>query len=1138
MHSHRVYRPFHVNPSFERRPDERRAALWVGPPFFPTQWRYPGFSSFERLHSGCSRGCKAWPPNGPGGVRFAYPTLRFVCYTVYKYSLWYIPMPAPSYAELHCLSNFTFLRGASHPEELVAQAHHLGYRALALTDECSLAGVVRAHLKAVQLGLPLLIGSELHLDDGLRLVLLATDRDAYGNLSELISRGRRAAAKGSYHLHREDVLQGACGCLLLWLPGRDRLPQEARWLAEHFAGRAWIGVERQLAHGSTARLQSLQRLGRRFGLPLTAAGNVHMHTRGRRALQDTLTAIRLGVRLQDAGFALHGNGEHHLRSRAALARLYPPGLLEETLRISERCRFSLDELRYEYPAELVPDGVSPAARLRSLTEAGMRERWPGGVPDRVREQVEHELALIAELRYEPYFLTVHDIVRFARSRGILCQGRGSAANSAVCYCLGITAVDPAHSNMLFERFVSRERNEPPDIDVDFEHQRREEVIQYIYEKYGRERAALAATVIHYKPRSAVRDVGKALGLEPDQVERLTGAIQWWDGRDIDAQRLQEAGLPPDSPVIRRLLDLSGQLIGFPRHLSQHVGGFVIAAGSLQRLVPVENAAMPERTVIQWDKDDLDALGLLKVDCLALGMLSAIRRCFDLIRRQHGIALDMHSLPAGDPAVYDMISRADTVGVFQVESRAQMSMLPRLRPACFYDLVIEVAIVRPGPIRGDMVHPYLRRRQGLERVSYPSEAVRGVLERTLGVPIFQEQVIQLAMVAAGFSPGEADELRRCMASWRRHGRLMAFEQRLVDGMRERGYSETFARRLFRQILGFGEYGFPESHAASFALLVYVSAWLKHHHPSAFTCALLNSQPMGFYSPRQLIDDLRRHGGEVRPVDVCRSAWDCTLENNRVFSAKAQSKKHEKTPLRLCGEKTGSPALRLGLRLVKGLSRSGAERLLAVRDRRPFADVDDLARRARLSRRDMEALAAAGALASLAGHRHRARWACAAVDRLPPLLADAGPTEAIPLLKAPTEGEDLIADHGSLGLSLGRHPLALLRSRLQRLALLDAARLRSCPHGRQVRTAGLVTGRQRPGSASGTIFVTLEDETGITQVIVWPQLAQRQRATLLNARLLAVEGELQREGEVLHLIARRLEDHSHLLGTLPVKSRDFH
>ena len=684
------------------------------------------------------------------------------------------------------------------------------------------------------------------------------------------------------------------------------------------------------------------------------------------------------------------------------------------------------------------------------------------------------MALIAELSYEPYFLTVYDIVAFARSKDILCQGRGSAANSAVCYALGITEVDPSRMSVLFERFISRERNEPPDIDVDFEHQRREEVMQYVYAKYGRERAALAATLITYRPKSAVRDVGKALGLDLAQVERLTGVFAWWDGRKIDPMRIREAGFDPDNPLIARLVALAGELQRFPRHLSQHVGGFVIARDLLERMVPVENAAMADRTVIQWDKDDLDALGLLKVDCLALGMLSAIRRALAMVSQHRGREIRMQDIPAEDPEVYAMCQRADTIGVFQIESRAQQSMLPRLKPACFYDLVVEVAIVRPGPIQGGMVHPYLKRRQGLEPVTYPSAAVKGVLERTLGIPIFQEQVMQLAIVAAGFTPGEADHLRRSMAAWRRKGGLEKFEQRLVDGMGARGYAETFARQIYQQILGFGEYGFPESHSASFALLVYVSAWLKHYEPAAFCGALLNSLPMGFYAPAQLVQDARRHGVDVRNVDVTVSEWDCALEQD---------------------------ALRLGLRLIGGLSEASAQRIVAARNTTPFAHVADLAHRAQLNKHDLGVLAAAGALASLAGHRHAAAWDVAGVERLPPLLAGATFDETAARLPAPTEGQDIVADYRALGLTLGRHPLALLRGQLRARRLITSAEVRDTPHGRIVRTAGIVIGRQRPDTASGVMFVTLEDETGATNVIVWRDLSDRQRRELLGARLMA-------------------------------------
>jgi error-prone DNA polymerase len=1003
----------------------------------------------------------------------------------------------PEYAELHCLSNFSFLRGASHPEELVARAAALGYEALALTDECSLAGIVRAHLAAKEHHLKLIVGAELRLGDGTHLVLLAPDRRAYGALSALITAGRRRAAKGAYLLGRADVEASSASGLLALLAAGD-----ARWLAAHFPGRAWIAAELHCGPNDRARLEALREQSRASGLPLVAAGDVHMHLRSRRPLQDALTAIRLGVPLERCGRALFPNAERHLRARARLAQLYPPELLAETLAIAERCTFSLDELRYEYPEEVVPPGETPARWLAQLAAQGLAARFPRGVPQKVRALVDYELALIAELGYEPFFLTVHDVVRFARSRGILCQGRGSAANSAVCYALGITEVDPERMATLFERFVSRERNEPPDIDVDFEHERREEVIQYLYAKYGRERAALAATVICYRPRSAVRDLGKALGFAPEQVERLANSLSWWDGHRVLPERLAECGLNPSSPVLERLARLTGELLGFPRHLSQHVGGFVISRGPLAELVPIENAAMPERTVIQWDKDDLDALGLLKVDVLGLGMLTAIRRALALIGRR------VEEIPAEDPAVYAMIQKADTVGVFQIESRAQMSMLPRLRPAGFYDLVIEVAIVRPGPIQGGMVHPYLRRRRNEEPVEYPSDAVRGVLERTLGVPIFQEQVMQLAVVAAGFTPGEADRLRRSMAAWKRKGGLEPFRERLVQGMLERGYRREFAEGIYRQILGFGEYGFPESHAASFALLVYVSAWLKCHHPAAFCAALLNSQPMGFYAPSQLVQDARRHGVEVRPPDVCASAWDCTLE---------------------------SGALRLGLRMVSGLTEAGAARIVAARAGGAFASVEDLARRAQLDRRDLRVLAAGGALAALAGHRRQAHWAAAGVPQAPGLLRAARLDEPPVALPPPGEGEEIVADYASLGLTLGRHPLAFLRPRLR--AVLPAAALQARAHGQPARAAGLVTCRQRPDTASGVIFVTLEDETGSVNVVVWRDLAERQRRELLGARLLEVDGRLERDGEVVHLIARRLRDRSRLLGELLARSRNF-
>jgi error-prone DNA polymerase len=1031
------------------------------------------------------------------------------------------------YAELHALTNFSFLRGASQPEELVLQATRLRYSALAITDECSLAGVVRAHIAAKQYGLPLIIGAEFTCVDDLKLVALAKDRASYGALSRLISRARRSTVKGRYALKRDDFTNSLDGCLIIWLPrsGSVSLPQHAqdgRWLRERFSGRVWIGVELLTAGCDTRRLEFLEMLGKALELPCVAAGDVHMHRRSRRALQDVLTAIRLKMPLNAAGYALFPNGERCMRPLPRLRQLYPAPLMEQTLIIAERCTFALDELRYEYPEEIVPAGETPTSHLRALTEKGCVKRWPAGVPPAVRQSIEHELRLIAELKFEPFFLTVHDVVQYARSQKILCQGRGSAANSVVCYCLEITEVDPSRMAMLFERFISKERNEPPDIDVDFEHERREEVIQYIYRKYGRERAALAATVISYRPRSALRDVGKALGMDLAEVDRLARGFQWWDGQRIDPERIRASGFDPNDPRVQRLMDLTSEILGFPRHLSQHVGGFVIARGRLDELVPIENATMPERTVIQWDKDDLDALGLLKVDVLALGMLSAIRRAFNLVNEFGGSSavageLNLATVPSEDPAVYDMICRADTVGVFQIESRAQMSMLPRLRPRNYYDLVIEVAIVRPGPIQGEMVHPYLRRRNNEEAVSYPSKDVEAVLKRTLGVPIFQEQVMQLAIVAAGFSPGEADGLRRAMAAWKRKGGLEPFQKQLIEGMLERGYAESFAQQIFNQILGFGEYGFPESHSASFALLVYISAWLKHHEPAAFCAALVNSQPMGFYAPAQLVRDARAHGVLVRPVDVAVSDWDCTLERRD----------------------DGRPALRLGLRVVKHLSHEGAERLLAARAAGAFVDTADLAERATLDRRDLEALAAADALAALAGHRHRAVWQVSGVERALPLLpAATAAQEGMPLLRAPREGQEIVADYFSTGLTLRRHPLALLRDALMKRGVIANQELWELPDGRLVTAAGLVITRQRPGSASGVTFVTMEDETGYVNLIVWKRVADAQRAALLESRLLLVHGKLQREGDVLHVIANRLTDLSALLGDLTVASRNFH
>ncbi len=1041
----------------------------------------------------------------------------------------------PAYAELHALSNFSFQRGASHAEELVERAYDLGYTALAITDECSVAGVVRAHVAAKKCGLQLLPGAEFLVQASsgspFRLVALVNNLQGWGNLCEFITAARREAPGGEYRVSQDASdfsLLADCEVLLAPIRGNgdavntEALCARASWAKSLFGIKAWLAAE--LLHGldDELHLQQLEQVTQLTGVPLVAAGNVLMHVRSRKPLQDVITAVRLGQAVQDCGFALQVNAEAHLRPRMRLSTLYDAALMDATLEVARRCSFSLDEIAYQYPLETVPAGQTPAEALAGLTWQGAQTRYPDGMPHTVRQQVLHELAIISDLKYEMYFLTVHDIVRFAREEKILCQGRGSAANSAVCYCLGITAVNPNDGNLLFERFMSRERNEPPDIDVDFEHERREEVIQYIYAKYGRDRAAIAATVISYRPRSALRDVGKALGMPPDLIARFAGQHFWFDSREQLPLRLIEAGLPPDDGRVLQWLELTQQLIGFPRHLSQHVGGFVLTQGKLTRLVPVQNAAMPDRSIIQWDKDDLDAMGLLKVDVLALGMLSAIRRCLDFVNGWRGTALALHTIEQDCTATYDMICAADTVGVFQIESRAQMSMLPRLKPRCYYDLVIEVAIVRPGPIQGGMVHPYLKNRSlPPEQVPYPSEALREVLKRTLGVPIFQEQVMQIAMVAASFSPDEADGLRRSMAAWKRKGGVGKYRDQLIAGMQSNGYTAEFAESIFRQIEGFGEYGFPESHAASFALLVYVSCWLKCHEPACFLAALLNAQPLGFYPPSQLVQDARRHQVEVRPVDVLVSDWDCTLEGTTGV---------------------GQPAVRLGLRLVSGLGEAAGQRIAAIRAESPPDSIEDLALRAQLDTKALNALASADALASLAGHRRQQVWQASALKLQPALLQQA-PTHEEPLALAPArEGEEILFDYRATGLTLRRHPVALLRNRLAKMNLLNADQLRLLPHGQQVAACGIVTVRQQPQTAKGTIFITLEDETGPVNVIVWKSLREKQRKEVLHSRLLAVYGEWQRDvesgGKVQHLIAHRLQDLTPLLGRLGTESRDFH
>lgn len=1027
------------------------------------------------------------------------------------------------YAELHCLSNFSFQRGASSAIELFERAKAHGYSALAITDECTLAGIVRAWQAAKKTELPLIVGSEIQIADGPKVVLLVENLQGYKALCQLITVGRRRAKKGQYQLFRNDFSQPMPGLLALWLPdtglAASALEEQGRWLSSHFADVLWLAVELHCGPDDQHRLATLLALAQTLQIPTVASGDVHMHARGRRALQDTMTAIRHHTTVAEAGHHLFANGERHLRSPGVLSALYPEALLAETARIARRCCFDLKQLKYEYPHELVPAGHTSTSWLREKTEEGVRKRWPLGPSVETRAQIEKELGLISEMTFDSYFLTVHDIVQFARSRHILCQGRGSAANSVVCFALGITELNPEKSNLLFERFISKERNEPPDIDVDFEHERREEVLQYVFQRYGRGRAALTAVASTYHGTGAVRDVARVLGLPADQINALADCFSSWSDELPSAERLRESGFDPQTPILHRVLTLTGELIGFPRHLSQHPGGFVISEHPLNTLVPVENAAMADRTIIQWDKDDLDAVGLLKVDILALGMLSALRRTFDLVRRYRGNDWTLATLPVDDSATYEMISRADTIGVFQIESGAQMAMLPRMQPREFYDLVIEVAIVRPGPIQGDMVHPYLRRRNKEEEVTYPPRLEK-VFKRTLGVPLFQEQVMEVAIIAADYTPGEADELRRSMAAWKRHGGLEPHRVRLAERMTANGYEPAFIQRIFEQIKGFGSYGFPESHAASFALLTYASCWLKCHEPAAFACALINSWPMGFYSPDQILQDARRHHIEIRPVDVRYSNWDCSLE----------PVDHP--------DRNRSLALRMGLRMVRGFREEDGQRIEAARARSALVDATDLSQRAGLDARALEQLADAGALRGLIGHRHRARWEVAGVEAQRPLF---GPEHSVAetqvALPLPTVAQDLMADYATTGTTLGPHPLAMLRRQLTAKRFRSSKDLLDLEHGRTLSVAGLVIGRQRPGTASGVTFVTLEDEFGMVNVVVWRDLAERQRKVLVDSQLLQVFGRLESQGGVRHLIAQRLYNLTPLLTGLDIRSRDF-
>jgi error-prone DNA polymerase len=1098
---------------------------------------------------------------------------------------------SPPCAQLDVTSNFSFLRGASHPDELVYRAAESGCAAVAITDLNSLAGVVRAHQAAKDAGIRLCVGARLQMVDAPDVLVWAASRDGYANLCRLLTSGKRRAEKGQCTLKLSDLLAACDGLIAALVPQgiEPQLPiadptalaQAAGALKDAMGNRLSLAISRVHDALDCLVLGQGRAVSRACDIPLLATNAVHYHDAHRRMLQDVLCCVRHGCTIQEAGFRLFCNGERFLKTPPQMHELFRdlPGAIRRGVQIAEQCEFSLDELKYEYPDEIVPPGKTPAAYLAELAWAGAAERYPAGLPQSVRSQIQHELELIAQLKIEPYFLTVYDLVRFARSRGILCQGRGSAANSAVCYCIGVTSVDPARVDLLFERFVSAARNEPPDIDIDFEHERREEVIQYVYQKYGRDRAAMTAEVITYRGRSAVRDVGKALGLGLDTVDQMAKRLDWWDSGKLTAEKISQIGLDPDDSTVRLVIALAGELLGFPRHLSQHVGGMVMCRRPLDETVPIENAAMDERTVIEWDKDDIDAVGMLKVDVLGLGMLTAIAKAMKLVSdaRPTEPPIQLHTIPAEDPQVYEMVSDADTVGVFQIESRAQMSMLPRLRPKTFYDLVIEVAIVRPGPIQGNMVHPYLRRRDGLEPVCFPSKALESVLGKTLGVPLFQEQAMKIAMVAAGFSADEADRLRRAMASWRYNGTIEQFHRKIVDGMIANGYDESFAQQCFEQIRGFGEYGFPESHAASFALLVYASSWLKRYHPAAFCAALLNSQPMGFYAPAQIVRDAADHGVTVHPVDVNHSEWDCTLETLTPSSGAPEDfqspspgtpgegwgegdfTKCDKgpspcpspgvpgegkswplpgdAPKRAWG--VGGPAVRLGFRMIKGLHAAHGQRIAeCCREVGQFTSVDHLHRAADLPINAMAKLAEADAFGSLQKTRRPAMWEMLALPRQrSPLEMPHVESEAAPMLPHMSMREEILADYGTTSLSLKGHPVAIVREELTRRRIIPASQTWKYPAGRYVRVAGLVLIRQRPGTASGIVFVTLEDESGIVNLIVRPAIYEQYRAAARYATLLAAEGRIERQGQVQHVMTVRMHDLSELLSGYDSQSRDF-
>ncbi len=1038
------------------------------------------------------------------------------------------------YVELQCTSHFSFLRGASSCDELFAEAKRLGIEALAITDRNSLAGMVRAHEAARSHGVRLIVGCRLDLADGPPILAYPTDRRAYGRLCRLLSSGKKRGGKAKCLLAWTDLAASAEGLIAVLVPGEadEACARDLRRLKDVFADRAYLALTLRRRPNDALRLHDLSNLAARAGVGTVATNDVLFHIPGRRILQDVVTCIRHNVTIDELGFRRERHADRYLKPPAEMARLLSRHrrALARTVEIMQRCDFSLDELAYQYPDEVTIPGLTAQQALERLTWEGAERRYPGGTPDKVKANLQHELELIEKLNYAPYFLTVDAIVRYARSQDILCQGRGSAANSAVCYMLGITAIDPDHHDLLFERFVSLERREPPDIDVDFEHERREIVMQWVFDTYGRDHAALCSTVIRYRAKGAIRDVGKALGLTEDLIKVLSSQVWGWSGA-VNADYARELNLNLNDRRLRLALDLARDLIGAPRHLSQHPGGFVLTHDRLDDLVPIEPAAMKDRQVIEWDKDDIDVLKFMKVDCLALGMLSCMKRSFDLLVRHKDIHHTLASIPAEDEPTYAMIGKADTVGVFQIESRAQMSMLPRMKPQTFYDLVIEVAIVRPGPIQGDMVHPYLRRREGKEPIVYPKPELERVLGKTLGVPLFQEQAMRVAIECAGFTPGEADQLRRAMATFKHTGGVSKFGEKLIEGMVAGGYEREFALRTFRQLEGFGSYGFPESHAASFALIAYASSWMKCHHPDVFCAALLNAQPMGFYAPAQIVRDARQHGVEVRPVCINGSQWDCTLEPIEEDGPPPKGRRH---------------AVRLGLRMVKGLSEADAEKIIAARADRPFAAINDLWRRVAVPAAALVRIAEADAFRPwLKLARREALWAIRAMrdDMLPLFEAASGRAQpAVPEIDEPglelkpmTAGGEVVKDYGHVGLTLRRHPVAFLRDDLRRRRIVTCAEAMQSPDGRWLTAAGIVLVRQMPGSAKGVIFITIEDDTGIANLVVWPKIFDEQRRTILGSGMMAVYGRIQRVGDVVHIVARRLTDLSAELAS--VGERDF-